>query len=201
MALTVEDGTGKSNADAYISAAYADTYFAIRKIDSWKAKSSTEREAAIVRATAALDGWLRGSWVGVKKTSTQALAWPRIAELGGTTGVLDEDGYELSTTAVPTVVSNATAEIALIELSERFIQQEVSRDNTVASETVGPISVSYRADAPTNKRYPHVEAMLRGVANTAGTQVAMNIYLSAEEIEEQAGVDYYDLGDYVIKNY
>lgn len=205
MTIEVEDGTGKSNAVSYLSASDANTYHAARGNDAWSDEDTATQEQALIRATAALDSWLRGCWRGVKKTSTQALAWPRISAQGSTTGVTDEDGYELSTAAVPLVVKQATAEVALIELTERFIQQSVSRDNTVSSESVGPISVSYRADAPTNKRYPHVEALLRGVANVAGTQIGMNVYLTDAEIEEldNEEPDIFDYGEYfhLVKNY
>ena len=198
MALEVEDGTGKANANAYISLTDADAYFAARKVDTWKAKTSAEREAAIVRATFSLDSWLRGRWNGVKKTSTQSLAWPRISALGATTGITDEDGYELATDAVPQVVAWATAEVALIELSGRFLQESVGSSNAIASESVGPISVSYRGDAPSITYYPHVEAMLRGVAAVGGVQLNMSISLTAEEIEALNGSssDPFDYAEY-----
>lgn len=194
MTIEVEDGTGKSNADSYIALADANAYFEARGVETWAEQDDVALEAALRRATAALDSWLRGSWVGTKKTRTQALAWPR-------TGVVDEDGFEWPDTEVPTLVAHACAEIALVELTERFIQQSVSRDNTIASESVGPISVSYRADSPTNKRYPHIEAMLRGFANSSAPQVTIGVGLTAAELAALEDDGEYDLGDYVIKTY
>lgn len=175
MTITVEDGTGKVDAVSYISAADAATYFSLRGVETWSEYGATEQEAALVRATFALDSWLRGRWLGTKKSQTQALAWPR-------TGAVDEEGFDILDTTVPVQVRYATCEVALIELTERFIQQTVSRDNTVASESVGPISVSYRADAPTMKSYPQVEAMLRGVATIGGAQIGFNVSLTEDEL-------------------
>jgi hypothetical protein len=187
MAIVVENGTGLTNAVSYFSVANADAYFLARGIDSWADEDDATKEVALVRATFGLDQWLRGRWKGVKKTQAQSLAWPRVDALDSTTGILDEDGYELSTTAVPTVVEQATAEVALIELTQRFVQQSVGNSNSVSSETVGPISVSYFAGAPSISYYPHVEALLRGVAASSGIQLDMTISLTAAEIAAQQG--------------
>src|SRR5687767_6245334 len=102
MALEVEDGTGKANAVSYISLADADTYFAARAVEAWEDADEVEKESALIRATDALDSWARGRWKGTKKTSTQALAWPR-------EDVVDEEGFDVPTTVVPTPVSRATS--------------------------------------------------------------------------------------------
>lgn len=191
MTIEVEDGTGKATAVSYISAVDATTYFSARGVEAWSDEDTTTQEQALVRATFALDSWLRGRWLGTKKTQTQALAWPR-------TDVVDEEGFEVSDASVPVAVKQATCEVALIELTERFIQQSVSRDNTIASESVGPISVSYRGDAPTVKTYPHVEALLRGVANIGGVQIGFTLGLTADEEAalDDENVDWLDLNDY-----
>lgn len=193
MTIEVEDGTGKAAAVSYISASDAGSYFSARGVETWTEYGSDEQEAALVRATSALDSWLRGRWLGTKKTQTQALAWPR-------TDVVDEEGFDVSESIVPIQVKQATCEIALIELGgEHFIQQSVSRDNTVASESVGPISVSYRGDAPTIKTYPHIEALLRGLANIGGAQIGFTLGLTADEEAALDGeeTDWLDLNDYL----
>ena len=175
MAIEVGDGTGKANAVSYISAADATTYFAARGDEVWAEQEPSTQEAALVRATAALDSWLRGRWLGTKKTQAQSLAWPR-------TGVVDEEGYTILDTTIPVQLKQATCEVAMIELTERFIQQTVSKDNTIAAESVGPIAVSYRADAPTVKTYPHVEALLRGLAAIGGAQMNFRVSLTEDEV-------------------
>jgi len=199
MTIEVEDGTGLDDAVSYVAADDATDYFAARGIEAWAEEGEASQEAALVRATAALDSWLRGRWLGKKATQAQSLAWPR-------TGVTDEEGYEIADDVVPVQVVQATCEIALVELTERFLQQSVSKDNTVASETVGPISVSYRADAPTIKYYPHIEALLRGLANIGGALIGFTISLTEEEKDEldhQGEFDPFDYEEYfaAIKGY
>jgi len=76
MALTVEDGTGKANADSYISQTDADTYFSNHDSPTaWTGLTSDQKDAALRYATTALDGLF--AWEGFVVTSTQALGWPR----------------------------------------------------------------------------------------------------------------------------
>ena len=190
MPFTVEDGTGLSNANSYLAVADADSYFADRGNEDWAAQDTTAKEQALVRATFAINAWLRGKWRGAKFTATQSLAWPR-------SGVVDEDGYELATDAVPQPVKDATAEVALIELTERFLQTSVDRSNMVASQSVGPISVTYRGDAPSIKYYPHVMAILTGLASTGGTALDVIIGMTADELaDSSADLDFFDYPGY-----
>ena len=47
--MVVEDGTGLSNADSFVSVAYADTYFSTRGVSAWA--SLTNKEALLIKAT------------------------------------------------------------------------------------------------------------------------------------------------------
>ena len=199
MTIEVEDGTGKASAVSYASEAEATAYFAARGVDAWAdVGDATAQEASLVRATAALDSWLRGRWLGVKKTQAQALAWPR-------TDVVDEEGFEVLDTIVPVQVKQATYEIALVEVQgTSFIQQSVNSSNMVSSETVGPISVAYRNDAPSITTYPHIEALIRGLAAVGGAQVNFSVSLTQAEIDAQSGsTDVFDYDEYfnLIKGY
>ncbi len=191
MAIVVEDGTGLSNAVSYISLVDATAYFEARGVETWADVGDTvAQEAALVRATFALDAWLRGRWTGKKKTSSQSLAWPR-------TDVIDEEGYEVPSDVVPTPVKHACCEVALIELSGSFLTKSVSNENAVSSTSVGPVSVSYRSDAPTVTTYPHIEAMLRGLAATGGTQMNFGVSLTQDEIDAlDNGTDMFDYEEY-----
>lgn len=124
MALTVEDGTGLSTANAYIDVAFADGYHQERCQDEW-AGNVTAKEAAIIKATEYLDRNYRfqGSLVKDRESDPeQALAWPR-------TGVVDDDGREIADDAVPTLVQRATAELALLALTLGTLEatQETAR--------------------------------------------------------------------------
>ena len=93
MALVVEDGTGKSNANTYISQSDADSYFSSRdNPTAWTGLSSAKKDAALIYATVTLDGmW---DFVGTVTTSTQSLAWPR-------DGVWDEEGRRIEADVSP----------------------------------------------------------------------------------------------------
>ena len=51
MSLVVEDGTGKADAESYISVADADTYHSNRGNTDWAALTTTEKEQLLRGAT------------------------------------------------------------------------------------------------------------------------------------------------------
>lgn len=113
MTITVEDGTGLAGADAYISEADADTYFASVGNTTWSGASSGDKEQAIVKATRYMEKRFGTKWKGIIASSTQALGWPRDY-------VYDERGTELDD-QVPTAIAHACAEYAVHALSNDLI--------------------------------------------------------------------------------
>lgn len=113
MAITVEDGTGLTNADAYISEADADAYFAAVGNAEWAAATRGEKEVAIVKATRYMEKRFGNKWKGIIATSTQALGWPRDS-------VYDERGTELDD-QVPLAIAHACAEYARHALTNDLI--------------------------------------------------------------------------------
>ena len=74
MALVVEDGTGLSTAESYISVADADTYHSDRGNALWTGTDAVKEEA-LRQATEYLDATY--DWKGSISLTTQALNWPR----------------------------------------------------------------------------------------------------------------------------
>jgi hypothetical protein len=107
MTLIVEDGTGLTNANTYVSEAEADAYFEIIPAYSaiWAGYSSAEKENFLRMATRALDA--RTDWEGSKQVDASALRWPRKR-------VRDRDGLIVATDVVPQAVKDATCELARI---------------------------------------------------------------------------------------
>jgi hypothetical protein len=68
MTLTVEDGTGKADAESYISVADADTYFTARNNATWAALSTSDKEAALRKATDYMLQAYRVRWAGMRET-------------------------------------------------------------------------------------------------------------------------------------
>lgn len=139
MALVVEDGTGLADAEAYISVADADTYFAARGNATWAALTTEAKEQAL-RLGADYMGAVYGPrWCDDRLTATQALDWPR-----GVQGV-------------PEAVKRANAELAVRASAGPLLADQGA---AVQSETVGPISVTYAEGARQTVRYVAVDSAL-----------------------------------------
>lgn len=130
--LVVEDGTGLSNANSYVSVADADTYHDSRLHSEAWAGTDADKGRALIWATRLLDEQIE--WLGYKTKTTQALGWPRW-------GLYDREGLLISGTSVPAWLKNATAELA-----RQLIEADRATDAGaphVSSKTVGPLSISY----------------------------------------------------------
>jgi hypothetical protein len=150
MALIVEDGTGKVDAESYESVANYTTYCAARGLDLGAA-TDADKEADLRKGTAFLDGYFRLR--GIRGSATQALEFPRAA------GTLDRDGYEI--TGVPLAIKHAACEMGFAARSAP--DNDVLPNTTVGikSETVGPISTTYMDGMAATPSYPKVVGMLR----------------------------------------
>lgn len=108
MAITVEDGSGLSNAVAYITVAFANSYHEARGRTDWVALSDAACELAIVRATDYIDLRFGPRFRGQKKSKAQSLQWPRLYAEDNSGNTFD--GADL----VPRQLQKACAEYALI---------------------------------------------------------------------------------------
>jgi len=166
MTLTVEDGTGISTADSYASVANTNTYWQKRKTltlsSTWDDASDTQKESALRIATDYLDNTF--CWLGNRSSSTQALQWPR-------RNVYDDRGVELSA-QVPTAVKVACYELAARALSED-IREDISNEDVVEQEKVGPIEVKYRAGSSSVKSYRKVRDLLKNLTLSSGASLDM----------------------------
>jgi hypothetical protein len=147
MAATfvVEDGTGKSDANAFITIAEAD-----QAIDNywssstWTAASDAEKQDAIRKATQYM--CLSYTWKGYRVHETQALQWPR-------EWVWDDEGWYIEITEIPQKVKDACAYLALkvIEGATLLEDQENESEVKKTKFVVGPITeeIEYvRGEAP-----------------------------------------------------
>ena len=109
MAITLikEDGTGLSNANTYASVVDCDAYHeAHLYAAAWTAASAGDKDKALAMATRLIDAEFAFS--GTRKSTTQALQWPRedcpAPDEGG--------GKVVATNVVPKPVANAACEMA-----------------------------------------------------------------------------------------
>lgn len=109
MSLVVEDGTGLSYSESYISVAEADTLLIANRGEAeWLALTQGAKEDALRAATEFLD--IRYRWYGQTKFAEQALQWPR-------TKVYNSKGRIFEGT-VPKEVKKATADLAVAAVVE-----------------------------------------------------------------------------------
>ncbi len=74
-AITIVATPKSASANSYITRANAQSYFDARLyVDAWTDAANTDKDKALAAATTRLD---QEKWLGLPKTTTQALKWPR----------------------------------------------------------------------------------------------------------------------------
>ena len=117
FAIVVEDGTGISNANSYVSVAEADDILVTNIHNTnWFTLTSPDKEKLLVWATRLLNS--KAVWYGKKTYTTSALPWPR-------TSVKTKDNDLIGYNVIPHQLKEATAEMAryLVEV-DRTKEQE-----------------------------------------------------------------------------
>lgn len=115
--LVVEDGTGKSTANSYATAAEGDTYHDKHYYATdWTGATTGNKEKALMMATRLIDE--NYQFKGTKKVYTSALQWPREAAIDPDRrdvvySPLDNVlGPYFDSTIVPQILKDATIELA-----------------------------------------------------------------------------------------
>ena len=106
----------------------------------WPSATYTDiqREAALTRASNALDGRYSNQFLGSKATAEQRRAWPRVGAYDRCVGV------EFSADTIPWQMENATYALAVVELqSPGATSPTVTPGRVTKSETVDVISRSF----------------------------------------------------------
>jgi len=162
MALVVEDGTGKVDAESYCSVAQADAYHSVRAAgETWTDLELSEKERCLREATDYLTYTYTGSWSGCRFTDEQALDWPRI-------DVAWQDsasGYRPNKT-IPSELVKATAELAMRANSGPLV---VDLGRETASESVDVISVTYAKGGTRQVQYDLVDSWLQSLLDGSGS--------------------------------
>lgn len=110
MAIVLDATVGGVNSNTYSTLVQAETYMESRLHKAtWSAASDEDKNIALLWATRELDQ--RISWAGYIVVDTQALSWPR-------DGVLDPNYVDVTSTAIPQFLVDATAEYAMRLISD-----------------------------------------------------------------------------------
>ena len=173
-AFLVEDGTGLTASNSYISVADADDLLEQNpNLESWKSWSEAQREICLRFATSYLD--VKYRWYGnvYNPSAPQALQWPRTINY-------DDKGVEISGGTVPLQVERATVFIAL-EVAKASSLASGTEDLTASVEASGAIkafqietlAITFDRGAAKDgggllrefmgKRYPEAEQLLHSI--------------------------------------
>lgn len=132
ITITVEDGTGVADANAYIDVAGVRAYAAQRGVTL--PADDDEVAALIIKATDYLESFAC-KFQGRKTDCEQSLQWPR-------TGVV-MCCEEFPANAIPKQLKSAQASAVLIQNEGLILQPNVTAADYVIEETVGPITTKY----------------------------------------------------------
>ena len=126
MALTLilEDGTGVTNANSYVTLQEVSTYAETILGSTWDQNCSLQL-LAVVNASRFIDQKYGARYKGVPLTETQGLLYPR-TQLCGT-----------STVGVPKGLKNAVAQAALQFIEDGSLDLNANQDNAIKSKAVG----------------------------------------------------------------
>jgi len=176
VTVTVEDGTGVSGANSYLSTADFEAY-ADARLYSYGANQDAIA-SALIRATAWIDATYRSRWPGVRTFGAmQSLLWPRKAgsNVNGsfvpdrwTTTVTDAEGIPIATNEIPKVLKDALAEAAYRELnSPGSLAPDLERGGAIQSLQAGSVEIVYSSVAPAGTTFTQIDAILSGLIGAA----------------------------------
>lgn len=160
MALIVEDGTGKVDAEAYAAVVDADAYHTAMGNTAWAALTTLEKEVALRIASQYVD--VTYDFQGVKLVHNQALEWPR-------------DWYPDNNYSWP--IKNLTAAVCELALKSRTQALTVDQeDRAVKKETVGPVAVEYADSAQGGQvRFAIVDKLMAKLLGASGGAFNMRL--------------------------
>ena len=173
MALIVEDGTGLSTAEAYVSVVDADAYFAKfgGASDTWVALSESGKEVHLRKATRFVDAEfgsasLGKSWRGCRGTAAQALDFPRA-------GLVDDDGFALDSSGAASIPQKLKDTVAILadKSASADLLPDLTSPSTIKSKSVkvGSIAVKteYEQAAEPLAMYTLAERLLSGLLRSS----------------------------------
>lgn len=133
MALIIEDGTGKTDSQTYVSADDLTAYALARAI-TITAADDTAKEALLITA---MDYIESQNFKGDKGSAEQALQWPRLN--------VKIDGYYVDSDEIPQLLKDSQMEVALSV--DGGTNPMANEERTTKREKVDVIEVEYSDNA------------------------------------------------------
>lgn len=161
MSLNVETGTGAGNSDAYVSVEDCSAYATARGL-TFPTSPAGPAEAAIIRATAAIDAMYRARFPGQRLNGrAQALEWPRKY-------ASDAEGNPIGEDEIPQEVINAVCEAAVRELATpNSMMPDLERGGAIQRLKAGSVEIEYSGNASARTAFTAIDGILSGLLGTA----------------------------------
>ena len=161
MSLNVETGTGAGNSDAYVSVEDCAAYATARGL-TFPTSPVGPAEAAIIRATAAIDAMYRARFPGQRLNGrAQALEFPRKY-------ASDAEGNPIAEDEIPQEIINATCEAAVRELATpNSMLPDIERGGGIRSLKAGSVAIEYAGNASARTTFTAIDGILSGLLGTA----------------------------------
>ena len=157
MTLVIEDGTGKTNSDSYVTVAEYNAFLNARYVNRTSI-SEAQAEAYIFRAT---DYFENQMFVGYVADDDQAMQWPRHNVV--------IDGFGIDSDEIPKEVKKSIYEIAYSFEQGYGINDPVSRETQ--SEKIGEITITYKNSSASKVLLPAATQALRKIVKSSNTVV------------------------------
>lgn len=183
MSFLVEDGSGLPAANSYAAVADADSYATDRGNSAWGGLSTGVKQAALIDASLYIDA--NFEFVGNKVSYAQGMSWPR-------QNVYDvSEQVTLPSNIVPSSIKRSVMELAIKSSAGTVLLEDLAFGGAVKSETVGPISVTYRDDAMRSTLYM-ITGLLKGLVKSRDPSYAPNVVSPNYSADQYFGPGQFD---------
>ena len=173
MAFIVEDGTGITNSNAYISVTDFRTYWGDRGV-SYGSLTNDQIQGYIVQATQYIDS--RYAFKGYPTNDTQELYWPRTNGSGGE--IVDTRSRKtIAVNVIPDILKSSMCELTAIINDKGNGNINDNLSNNITSQKVGVMSIGYGSsngsqyggsNSTAFSEYRVVTNYIKGVLTTSG---------------------------------
>lgn len=160
--MIVEDGSGVENADSYVSLDEAIEYCTSHGL-TFSSSPSTLGEAALIRASAAIDARYGASYPGDRANGRdQGLHWPR-------SGAYDAGGWLLPDDEIPVEITRATIEAAVREFATpNSMMPDLERGGAIQSIRAGSVGITYGSNASVKTTFTLIDGIMANILTGMG---------------------------------
>lgn len=130
--MIVEDGTGLTDSNSYVSVVFADDYFATRGYSAWAELEETQKEVLLIKATDYIDNIFQ--WHGNKLHKSQSLRFPR-------ENLFDYEGLEVN--GIPVCLQQSVCDAVEILNNGNDLFRQENENGMGTYEKIGDLAFRY----------------------------------------------------------